>query len=157
MIPFTVQVTFSPEIMANLRAMTSRMEDAHKVMLDVVETVTRDMKQTAYINSPVDDTPQADNIQMKAMWSDVYQVNGGFAFGNSAPYAYVLEYGLYPGIGKRTVAGHYAGKDTGWNSYGVFSSQAVGGMLGILETQGVVDGAANSIINEMLNYFQNGF
>lgn len=55
----------------------------------------------------------------KASWGQVEQVSGGFTFGNPVAYVEALEKGLYPKVGKRTVA--LAG--------GIFSQQAPGGIV----------------------------
>ena len=163
MIPISIQVTFSPETMGKLHQLTAGMANAHQVMMDVVKQVTEDMQKTALRNSPYDlDNPRKKGPHMKTQWSEVYAVDGGFAFGNASPYAHVLEFGLYPGVGPKTAFGTYAGKDTGWNSYGIFSKQTLspenaGGMLGVLETDGRMAASANAIIGVMMDYFTNGF
>lgn len=166
MMPISIQVTFDPATMTNLRQLSSKMDNSQQVMLDVVEQVTKDMQKTALANSPYDaDNPKKKGPHMKTQWSEVYQVDGGFAFGNASAYAHVLEFGLYRGVGPKTAFGIYAGKDTGWNSYGIFSTQTLskadgngaGGMLGVLETDGRMAASANTIIKKMLDYFTNGF
>lgn len=55
----------------------------------------------------------------KRAWTDVEMVQGGFAFGNSTHYGDILEEGLYPVAGPRTIA----------TSKGIFSNQAPEGVL----------------------------
>lgn len=166
MMPISIQVTFAPDTINNLKLFASKMADANQVMLDVVKQVTEDMQKTALANSPYDaDNPHKKGPHMKTQWSEVYQVDGGFAFGNASAYAHVLEFGLYRGVGPKTEYGIYAGKDTGWNSYGIFSKQTLsstggsgaGGMLGVLETDGRMEQSANKIIDAMMEYFTKGF
>lgn len=55
---------------------------------------------------------------LKTSWSPVEAMGGGFGFYAGVPYASVLEYGEYRGVGPRTVA----------NAGGIYSTQAPEGM-----------------------------
>lgn len=60
------------------------------------------------------------------------------------PYASVLEEGKYPGIGPRTSRG----------PGGIYSKQAVGGILGpLLEDEELIDGMVNRLVKEITNSF----
>ena len=67
--------------------------------------------------------------RFKESWSAIEPVDGGYSFSNPVPYALVLEYGRYPGVGPKTVAARHA--TTG--EAGIFSAQTVrGGKGGIV-------------------------
>lgn len=52
-------------------------------------------------------------------WGQVEEIEGGFSFTNPLPYAHVLEFGLYPGLGPRTVPGPEGGIYSGQAPEGV--------------------------------------
>jgi hypothetical protein len=56
---------------------------------------------------------------LRKSWGRVREYRGGFTFENIAGYADILEYGLYERVGPRTMQ----------SPSGIFSKQAVGGML----------------------------
>jgi hypothetical protein len=78
---------------------------------------------------------------LKRSWGRVEKTGGGFSFGNTAPYAHVLELGLYPNVGPRTVQ----------VGDGVFSRQAPGGILGpLIEDPSVLQRIADLVANEIV-------
>jgi hypothetical protein len=69
---------------------------------------------------------------------------GAVSVYTDVPYADVLEEGKYPGIGPRTASG----------PGGIYSKQAVGGILGpLLEDKELMDGMVNRLIKEITNSF----
>lgn len=67
---------------------------------------------------------------LKTSWSQVQEMGGGYGFYAGVPYARIVEFGLYPGLGPRTVTG----------PGGIYSSQAPQGMVAPLVTGGEVGG-----------------
>jgi len=76
--------------------------------------VAKKLREFAVLRSPV------DKGTLQTSWSEVYKdVGGSYSFYAGVPYAYVLELGLYPGVGPKTVA----------QEGQIYSTQAVGGIL----------------------------
>lgn len=152
MIPFAVKVQFDPQIMAKMAAMTAGMSNgsAFDAMLSVTQEVMARMREVAVSTSPMGDRPKS-SPRLKDSWSQAETQGDRVIFGNSRPYAFVLEYGHYEGVGPRTVAGTYGGESA---HSGIFSKQAPQGMLGILETNGSLDEAANEILDESIKLMQ---
>lgn len=73
---------------------------------------------TTIKNLVQEETPVGETGNLKAGWSSVSQVAGGYSFENRVPYAYVPEEGRYRGEGPRTIRS--GGR--------VYSSQAPEGM-----------------------------
>jgi len=82
---------------------------AQSALQDVAETLRR---------LALGRTPYATG-ELYRSWSSVTREEGGFSFSTDVPYAEVLERGLYPGVGPRTVE----------VEGGIFSRQAPGGIL----------------------------
>ena len=161
MMSFIINTTIDPAVMGRLKSMVSALSDttAKSIIDDVMQDVTTRMRELAIGATPVGERPKRSKADrnpphMKQQWGAVTSVDGGFAFSNPAPYGYVLEYGLYPNPGRRTVAGTYKGETDNWNAYGVFSKQADSGILGPLTVGGIADDAATTIMDEMLAMFE---
>ena len=122
---------------------------------DVMTVIHRDILQY----SPTGERDQTKHVKGGGeqkhprfinQWSSNESVEGGYSFSNPSPYALVLEYGGYPGIGPRTTAASYAGD----GEPGIFSHQTVRGMTGGIiglylseedRIQAIVDQVARSI------------
>ena len=90
--------------------------------------------------TPVGEDPDHAGT-LKGSWVGVTQVAGGASFGNVAPYANILEEGLYKGTGPRTIK---AGS-------GVYSTQAIGGMIEpFVQSEDFLDQMADRIANKLL-------
>lgn len=88
----------------------------------------------------VERTP-VDTGHFKRSWSSVSFMSGGLSFSADVSYAHVLEEGLYPSVGPKTVA--FAG--------GIYSSQAPGGIIGpVVESDLVVSQIAELIAAHIL-------
>jgi len=85
-------------------------EALSKAMEDAAEKIRR----RAIERTPV------DTGYLKSAWTPLIKLGSGISFGNYAPYAGIVEYGLYPGLGPKTV--EFRGR--------IYSSQAPGGMVG---------------------------
>lgn len=161
MMSFTIEANIDPAVMNRLKSMVSALSatTAKSIIDDVMRDVTARMRELAIGGTPVGERPKRSKADrnpphMKQQWGEVTETDGGFAFSNPVPYGYVLEYGLYPNPGKRTVAGSYKGQTDNWNAYGVFSKQAESGILGPLTVGHIADDAATTIMDEMLAMFE---
>jgi len=94
----------------------ARMLQLDTATREVLRSSTEKLKTMVQGDTPVGIGPTKG--QLKSGWSGVTEGYGGFTFQNPVPYAAVLERGLYPGVGPRTVK---TGK-------GIFSRQAPDGM-----------------------------
>jgi hypothetical protein len=83
----------------------------------------------------------------KRSWSDVTPLlAGGYSFENPAGYGDILEEGLYPRVGPRTVA--HEGR--------IYSRQAIGGILGpMIEDETLVDRITDRVIEEFNRIAEN--
>lgn len=152
MIPFAVKVQFDAQVMAKMATMVAGMSDgsAFDSMLSVTQEVMAHMREVAVGASPRGDRPKS-SPRLKDSWSQAETQGNKVLFGNSRPYAFVLEYGHYEGVGPRTVAGTYGGES---RHSGIFSRQAPQGMLGIMEANGSLDAAVSTILDESIKLMQ---
>lgn len=87
-----------------------------------------------------------DSGEAKTSWTPLSKVEGGWSFGNIAPYAYYLEHGSEPGkkpwptVGSSTV--FYQGK--------IYSSQAPGGISANAGIDILVRRVAKKLVREAL-------
>lgn len=88
---------------------------------DVLEKVTKDIRLKVKGETPF------DTFQAKESWGDVIAEDGGFSFSSDVPYMKILEYGLYPGVGK--VRKGYTRTRTVQTGTGIYSRQAVEGWV----------------------------
>ena len=72
----------------------------------------------AIAGTPVGDRPK-QATRARQSWGQVERRAGGYSFRNPVGYADILEFGEYPGVGRRTVA----------YGDGIYSKQAKGGIL----------------------------
>ena len=163
---FTITTNIDPGVLLRLSDVMAAMGNkSGQLMHSVTRDVATRMRELAIGQTPVGEKPKPivrktrastpdEMAHMKARWEPVVSVDGGFAFNNPASYGYVLEYGLYPNPGKRTVGSYYMGQSDSWNAYGVFSNQAPHGILGPLTVGNQADDAANYIITEMLTAWE---
>ena len=101
----------------------------------VIRPIVEKIRQLVIARTPV------DKGTAKAGWSELYTAPEGLSFTNPVAYMHVLEEGLYPGVGPKTVA--YAG--------GIYSSQAPGGMITpIMEDKALIDGMADEIADKLI-------
>jgi hypothetical protein len=82
---------------------------------------------------------------LKGSWSNVEFLDGGLSysgeFGTGVDYAEILEHGLYPRVGQRTI-------ESGGR---IYSRQAPGGMIEpILENPALVDAAIDLVLNQII-------
>jgi len=136
MIGFTVKVERIQDIVKILE----KYPDAVRLGLEDATVSLRNLVQGA---TPVGIGPTEG--EMKGSWSTVTYEAGGFSFGSDKPYAEVLEEGLYPGVGPRTVK----------TGEGIFSRQAPGGMVApLIEDDTVVDRLLELIVEQIERGFQ---
>lgn len=105
------------------------------------EDVAKAFHRLALGRTPQSESSSGHSGRLWRSWSDVEQVQGGFAFGTPVAYSTMLEEGLYAGVGPRTVA---AGG-------GIYSRQAPGGILGpLLEDGRATEDVLNLIVEKIL-------
>lgn len=112
---------------------------------EAVDAGLRDVATT--LRSLVLGRSPVDTGAFKLSWGAVEQQEGGFSytFTNPQPYGFVLEGGLYPGVGPRTVA----------EEGQIYSRQAPGGVAGpILEDPAVAERVAQLIADELERRFR---
>lgn len=119
-----------------LEAMSRLLERLPEVAGESLPDVATTLRNLAKGGSPV------ASGDFKGSWSDVQATEGGaLSFENPTEYGPYLEYGLYPGVGPRTI--EQGGQ--------IYSRQAPGGILGpMMEDQTVLDDAINSLVNEII-------
>lgn len=82
-----------------------------------------------------------DTGEAQRSWTIVRRVEGGYSFGNIAPYAHILEEGSKPGkapwpnVGPKTTL--FAGR--------IYSTQAVGGIFKEANVENVIDKAVKEL------------
>ena len=96
--------------------------------------IAEELRQRAIDLSP------SDTGHFKRSWGQIDQHEGGLTFENPVEYGSILEEGLYPGVGRRTVQAEG----------GIFSRQAVGGILGPMTADDDVVGAIEEIFQSVL-------
>lgn len=130
MIRLSLSVVGGSEAVRRVRG----FQDAVKSSL---KTIAEEVRTAVIEGTPVGDYPPPKKPgskvrtpgHLKAGWGSLEEHEGGYAFSNPVPYANILEEGLYPSIGDhlKTKRGTSAEGQPG-----IFSSQAVGGMIGKL-------------------------
>ncbi len=79
--------------------------------------------------------------QAKQSWSDVTLTSNGYSFESPLSYINVLEEGLYPGVGPRTVAAEG----------GIFSRQAPGGILNwLVSDENQITDIIEAVVDEVV-------
>lgn len=133
---------FMNKTLENFKAeFPERLDSALRWAADYIhdETVQR---------SPVgrkDDPRPGHPGYFKSSWSNVQKRSSGYSFSNKAPYAGHLEYGLYPGVGPRTV--RYKG--------GIYSKQAPGGVARVfLDDEKHMDWLTDKIFEKLRESFK---
>jgi len=132
-------VGFNPGQLSSLLASFSGVMPA---ALDTLEDTARTIRKLVVGKTPVGISSTAGT--MKGSWSSLRKASDGFSFDTRTPYAHVLEEGLYPGVGSRTV-------QTGG---GIFSRQAPSGMATpILADSSLEDQIASTLSRRILGAF----
>lgn len=112
-----------------------------------LDDVAHTMRSLALGRTPVG-IRKGHSGTLKRSWGRVERASGGYSFGNVAPYAHVLEEGLYPGLGPRTTLTSGGGMARG---FGIYSKQAPGGILSpLLDDESVLQRVADLVANEIV-------
>jgi hypothetical protein len=118
-----------------------------------LEKVANEIRARVIDATPVDSMGSPGGT-LKAGWGELEKVGSwgqtdkhepGLTFENRVPYGEILEEGLYPGVGRRTIK----------TTEGIFSRQAPGGIMGpIVGDQNILDFVRDlfvQAIEEVLN------
>jgi hypothetical protein len=128
MIEASAQIDGIQQIMAALQDLPESFDAAAR---QVAET----MRELVVGASPY------DTGHFKESWGQVESHAGGFSFSNPVDYGVILEEGLYPAVGPRTVS----------VGGGIFSRQAPGGIIRpLLDDPSVIDRIARLVVEEMV-------
>lgn len=128
MISADIRVEGIREVMAILREMPEALDHG-------MEEAAKTMKGLAEGRTPV------ASGRAKRSWGQVQKHRGGYSFTNPVWYTEILEEGLYPAVGPRTVA----------HEGGIYSRQAPGGILGpLVENDEVLLRVAETIVDEIV-------
>jgi len=127
----------SPAVLFAMRQILTRIPE---LALEAMGDSAKTLRNIARGRTPVGIGPTQG--QLKGAWSEVGMASEGvLGFENPIDYGYVLEGGLYPGVGPRTVA--VAG--------GIYSRQAPGGILGpMLEDDATLGDAVETVTRQVV-------
>lgn len=101
----------------------------------VIRPIVARIRELVIARTPV------DTGAAKGGWSELYTAPEGLSFTNPVKYIDILESGLYPRVGPKTVA----------FEDGIYSSQAPGGMITpIIEDSALIDGMVNEVADKLL-------
>lgn len=106
-----ISATIRVERLAQIFEALAAVEGAVEASLEDVAVFMRSLAIGA--------SPEGDTARFGTSWGQIEQIEGGFSFTNPLPYAHVLEFGLYPGLGPRTTSG----------PDGIYSRQAPEGVV----------------------------
>ena len=124
-------------------------EFPHKIIEIALKKVSTQIKDKLQAGTPVGIGKTSGNL--KRGWSDIKKRKGGFSFQNKVAYAEFLELGLYTGTGPRTSEGTRKGE------FGIFSRQALGGIMQpLVENKEFVDGIVDGVATEMVRALKKG-
>lgn len=133
---------------AETRLRIDGIEEAVKVLAAVPKAVKAAIGDAATTmrNLALGRTPYRTG-HLKRGWGAVRPTAKGFSFSNPVEYAGILEEGLYPSVGPRTIA--LAG--------GIYSRQAPGGMLTpLLENEEILNRVLDVIVRSILEGLTSG-
>lgn len=118
----------------DLLPLARKLRKSPELLGDVAQDVAVTVRRLVQGRTPV------KSGTMKRSWSPVQAETSGFSFSSNVPYASVLEDGLYPSVGPRTVS--YEG--------GVYSKQAPGGMISpVINDDKVMQQVVNGVLKAM--------
>lgn len=119
------------------------LDEFQKDLGTVEEKVIQGVEEgVEWLRSLIVDRTPVDTGYAQSKWGEVERERNGFSFSNPVHYMRVLEDGLYPGIGPKTV--FFQG--------GIYSSQAPGGIVGpIVNNERILSKVANRIVSNILS------
>lgn len=119
-----------------------RLADIFQALEDIPGAVEASLEDVAkFVRSlAIGRSPEASGA-FGTSWGQIEEAEGGYSFTNPLPYAHVLEFGLYPGLGPRTTPGPDAG---------IYSRQAREGVVRpILEESDTAIAVATAVAEEL--------
>jgi hypothetical protein len=130
----------------NIDIKVSGIEQARRILQEVPNAVKVALKDSAITlrglargRSPVG--IRRGSGEFKNAWGAVEPTARGFSFSNPEEYGQVLEQGLYPSVGPRTISVHG----------GIYSRQAPGGILSpLIEDDQVINSVLSLIVQQIL-------
>lgn len=109
--------------------------DVPQVFDIAVNDVATTLRNLVIGRTPIGVKPHGGTL--KKSWSNVSRTSTGFTFGTGLDYAQILEEGLYPSAGPRTIE----------VEGGVYSRQAEGGIIGpLLRDETLLNRIATSVV-----------
>lgn len=110
-----------------------------------LKSISERIRNTIQGKSPVGIGETSGNF--KRAWSGLQKVSGGYAWSNPMSYGGTLEEGLYTGVGRRTAI-----KGTG-----IYSKQAIGGILQpLVDDDSFVNSIVQAIVDKLLIKLERG-
>jgi hypothetical protein len=107
--------------LSGIKAFEEFRRDFPNEIKKVIRTVASDLRLKVKGETPF------DSSTAKESWGRVFGNEGGFSFKSEIPYMHVLEYGLYPGVGK--IQKGYTRERTVKTGTGIYSRQAIEGWI----------------------------
>jgi len=133
---------------AEVRFRVDGIDEAVRVLASVPKAVKAAIGDAATTlrNLALGRTPYLTG-HLKRGWGAVRPTEKGFSFSNPVEYATILEEGLYPSVGPRTIS--VAG--------GIYSRQAPGGMLTpLLENEEILNRVLDVVVRSILEGMTSG-